>query len=52
MMYEMRMKKPKQTLLPTQRIFNLIHHIGMVREELAFDDAESYIQRGKGLQNS
>ena len=37
MMYEMR-RKPKPTLLQTQGIFNLPHHIGMVSEELAFDD--------------
>ena len=30
MMYEMRRRKPKPTLLPTQVIFNLPHHIGMV----------------------
>ena len=41
MMYEMRMKNPKPTLLPTQRIFNLQHHIDMTWEELAFDDAVS-----------
>ena len=35
MMYE-------PTLLSTQGIFNLSHHIGMVWEELAFDDAVSY----------
>ena len=27
------------TLLPTQGIFNLGHHIGIIYEELAFDDA-------------
>ena len=32
------------TLLPTQGIFNLPYHIGIVWEELAFDDALSYIQ--------
>ena len=36
MMYEMRKTKPGPTLLP---IFNLPHHIGMVWEELTFDDA-------------
>ena len=30
MMYEMRRKKPESTLLPTDGIFNLPHHIGMV----------------------
>ena len=39
MMYVMRRRKPEPTLLPTQWIFNLPHHIGMVWEELAFDDA-------------
>ena len=28
--YKMRRRKPEPTLLPTQRIFNLPHHIGMV----------------------
>ena len=49
MMYEMRGHKPT---LPTQGIFNLQHHISMVWEELAIDDAVSYIQRGNGLQHS
>ena len=30
MMYDMRRIKPKPTLLPTQRVFHLPHHIGMV----------------------
>ena len=51
-MYEMRRRKPEPTLLLTQGIFNLPHHIGMVREELAFDDGVSYTQRGNGLQHS
>ena len=51
MMYEMR-KKPEPTLLPTQGIFNLPNYIDMVWEELAFDDAVSYTQRGNGLQHS
>ena len=29
MMYEMRRRKSEPTLLPTQVIFNLPHHIGM-----------------------
>ena len=49
MMYEMRRRKPKPTLLPTQEIFNLLHNIGMVWEELAFGDAVSYIWQGNGL---
>ena len=39
MMYEMRRRKLEPTLFLTQGIDNLPHHIGMVREELAFDDA-------------
>ena len=42
MSYEMRRRKPEPTLLTTQGIFNLPHHIGVVWEELAFDDAVSY----------
>ena len=30
MMYEMRRRKPEPTCLPTQWIFNLPHHVGMV----------------------
>ena len=48
---EMR-RKSEPTLLPTQGIFNLLHHVGMVWEELAFDDAVSYAQQGNGLQHS
>ena len=51
-MYEMRKRKPESTLLSTQGIFNLPHHIGIVWEELAFDDALSYTQRGNELQHS
>ena len=43
MMLKMRPRKPKSTLLPSQGILNLPHHIGMVWEELTFDDAVSYI---------
>ena len=42
-MTEMSSRKPEPTLLPTLVIFTLPHHIGMVWEELAFDDAASYI---------
>ena len=52
MMCEMKRKKPEHTLLPTQGIFKLPHHIGMVLEELAFDNAASYTQRGNGLLHS
>ena len=45
----MRRGNPKPTLLTTQGIFNLGHHIGKVREELAFDDAVSYAQQGNEL---
>ena len=38
MIYSMRRRNPKPTLLPTQRIFKLPHHVGMVWAELAFDD--------------
>ena len=41
LIYEMRRRKPEPTHLPTQGIFNLAHHIDMVWEELAFDDAVS-----------
>ena len=40
MMYEVR-RKPEPTLLLTQRIFNIPHHMGMVGVELGFDDAVS-----------
>ena len=52
MMYEMRRRKPKPKLFLTQGIFNLPRLIVMVSEELAFDDAVSYTQRGNGLQHS
>ena len=51
MMREMRRRKPEPTLLPTQGVFNLTHHTGMVCEELAFDDTASYTQWGNGLQH-
>ena len=41
MMYGTRRRKPKPAL---KGIFNLPRHIGMVWEELAFDDAVSYTQ--------
>ena len=46
MIYEIRKRKPASTLLLTQGSFNLSHHVGMVCEELAFDDAVSYTQQG------
>ena len=51
-MYEMRRRNPESTLLLTQGIVNLPHHIDMVSEELAFDDAVSYTQWINGLQHS
>ena len=51
-MHEMRRRKPDPTFLLTQAIFNLPHHIGMVRDELAFDDAVSYTQPENGLQHT
>ena len=45
MMYEMRRINTDPTLLPTQGIFNLRHHISMVLEELPFDDVVSYTQQ-------
>ena len=44
----MRRKKPEPTFLPTQVIVNLPHHLGMVQEEVALDDAVSYILGTKG----
>ena len=41
-MCEMR-RNPEPTRLLTQGIFNLLHHKGMVWEQLAFDDV-SYTQ--------
>ena len=52
MWYEMRRRKPEPTLLATQAIFNLPHHVGMVWTELAFDDAVSYTWWENGLQHS
>ena len=52
MMYEIRRRKPEPTLLPMEGIFNPPHHIGMEWEELTFDFAVSYKQRGNGLQDS
>ena len=50
--YKMRRRKHEPTLLLTQGIFNHPHHIGMVWEELAFDDTISYTQQENGLQHS
>ena len=48
-LYDVWDEEPEPTLLPTQAIFNLPHHIGMVEDELAFDDYASYAQWGDGL---
>ena len=39
--YEMRRRKPEPALLLIEGIFNVPHHIGMVWEELVFDDTTS-----------
>ena len=52
MMYDMRRRKPEHTLLPTRRIFNLQQDIGMVQEELTFDDDVSHTDWENGLQHS
>ena len=52
MMYAIRRRKPEPTLLSTQGIFNFLHHMGMVYEELAFGDPVSYTPHGNGLQHS
>ena len=51
-MYEIRRRKLEATSLPTQGILNLPHHIGMVWEELAFDDTLSYTKQTNALQHS
>ena len=43
MIYVISREKADPTPLPTQGIFNLWHQIGMGWEELAFDDAVSYM---------
>ena len=48
-MSEMRRRKSEPTFLPTQGTFNLLHHIGMVGEEPAFDDAVNYTQQEKWI---
>ena len=44
MMPEMRRRKPEPTLLQTK---DIPQHIGLVREELAFDDAVIHTQQSK-----
>ena len=45
MMREMGRRKPKLNRLLTQGIFNLPHHTGRIKEELAFDETKIYIKR-------
>ena len=45
-------EKTQAYILMNQGIFNTPHHIGMVWEELAFDDTVIYRQRGNGLHHS
>ena len=40
---------PESTLLATQGIFNLPYHMGMVSEELTFDDAVKLYTAGKWI---
>ena len=52
MMYETGRRKPEPTLLLTEGIFNVPHHIDMVYivwESVALDDTVSYSQQGNGL---
>ena len=51
MMFEMRRRKPEPSLLllPIRGIFNLPQQIGILCEDLAFDDAESLTQMGNGI---
>ena len=48
MMYEMSRRKPEPTFLAIQGIFNLLHHLSMIWEELGFSDTVSYAQWGNG----
>ena len=43
MMYKVRRRKPEPTLLASQWIFDLPHQIGMVWDEVDFDDTKLYI---------
>ena len=52
MMYEVRRRKPEPLFLPTQGIFDLPHHTGMVWQELAFDNAVNYRLQEDGFQHS
>ena len=45
-------EKARAYTFTTQGIFNLPHHIGMVWQELAFDDAVSYTQQVNGFWHS
>ena len=48
-MYDMRRRKPEPTPLPTQEMFKVPQHKGMILEVVAFDDAVSYRQWRNGL---
>ena len=52
MMWEMRRRKSKPTLLLNQGIFNVAHHICIACEELAFDNAVIYTKCGNRLQHN
>ena len=45
MQYEMRRRKTEKDFYRLKEIFNLLHHISMQGEELAFDDAVSCIHQ-------
>ena len=46
---EVRRRKPEPTLLLTQAIFFHPHRVGMVSEELAFDDVVKLYTAGKWI---
>ena len=52
MMYDMKWRKREPTLLPTQGIFNPPNDIGMLWEELTFDNILSYTWGVNGLPHS
>ena len=54
MMYEVRRRKSKPTILLTHGIYiDMVWELAFDwLEELAFDDAVSYTQQGNGLQHS
>ena len=52
MLYEMRRRKADPTVIPTHEILNLPHHMGVMKAELAIDDAVGYVHQRNGLQHS